>query len=383
MTPEQPEEQARPSMPPVPRDAPASGPAAPGHDPFEPYHPYEPYGSAEDGGEVRAAERSAERAADLAAAEGFHPLRIRPYVSEPGAGSAETTVRPLLVGTVVGHGPDTADLGLFSERYAGREYPQDHDGGHPGYDDRDPYGDEAGEDAQAVLRGRHRRRRRGFVVAAAAVAASALAAGAVAMTGQVMSDEQGSTGYALPDTGSAAPDVTLPADAEPATATTAAAVTQRAATTPRTVPAAVSASPAPSTGAPRSPGTTQSPAAAPTATATPAATATATATTPGPTPTPPAATTPSGGNAPATAQILQLGDTGSSVADLQTRLAEVWVYHGPIDGVFDADVQRAVATFQVWYWVSDAADGSHDGVYGPHTRAALERQTSGWGGHQH
>ncbi|WP_141726153.1 peptidoglycan-binding domain-containing protein, partial [Actinacidiphila rubida] len=66
-----------------------------------------------------------------------------------------------------------------------------------------------------------------------------------------------------------------------------------------------------------------------------------------------------------------------AVEDLQRRLAEVWVYHGAIDGVFDKQVQHAVETFQVWYWVSDAPDGSHDGVYGPNTRAALERQTSG------
>jgi peptidoglycan hydrolase-like protein with peptidoglycan-binding domain len=78
-----------------------------------------------------------------------------------------------------------------------------------------------------------------------------------------------------------------------------------------------------------------------------------------------------------------LGDTGAAVADLQRRLTAVWVYHGPIDGVFDAEVQQAVATFQVWYWVSDAPDGSHNGVYGPNTRAALERQTTGSGKHKH
>jgi hypothetical protein len=367
VAPEHPEEQERPT---VPQDTRASGPAAPGHDPFEPYQPYEPYGSAEDGGEIRAAERSAERAADLAAAEGFHPLRIRPYVSEPDDGSAGTTARPLLVGTVVDGGPATADLGLFSERYAGREYPQDH-AGHP---DEDPYPPGAPEDEQAVLRGRHRRRRRGIVVAAAAVAASALAAGAVAMTGQVMNDEQGTTGYALPDTGSATPDVTLPADSEPATATTAAPVTQRAATTPRTTPATAATSPAPTTGTPQPTATTpQSP------TATPATTATS----PGPTPSAPAGPTPTGGATAATSQLLQLGDTGAAVADLQTRLTEVWIYHGPIDGVFSPQLQQAVATFQVWYWVSDASDGSHNGVYGPNTRAALERQTSGHGGHQH
>ncbi len=75
-------------------------------------------------------------------------------------------------------------------------------------------------------------------------------------------------------------------------------------------------------------------------------------------------------------QTLEIGDTGPAVADLQRRLTEVWVYHGPVDGVFDRQVQQAVATFQVWYWVSDAADGAHNGVYGPQTRAVLERQTS-------
>jgi hypothetical protein len=432
MAPEQPEEQERPdtpngsARPPAAASAAGTAPEAaapaalpptrivPGkrpYDPFEPYQPYEPYGSAEDGGEIRAAERSAARAADLAATEGFHPLRIRPYVGEPDEPeAAPTTVRSLLTPAgAAADGPDgpaTADLGLFAEQYAGREYPQDTaDGSHGRYgagagydgdgydgDDRDdreydgdgydshgyadgqdPDGWTAAERAAAAAHGRHRRRRRRIVVAAAAVAASALAAGAVAVTGQVMGDEQDSTGYALPDTASDTPEVTLPADAEPATATTAAPVTERAVRAPRTASPSPSASTAPATTPPASP----TPTGSATASAGPT-TATPTATGSSAPPSSPSTSTPSGDGAPpAAGGVLRLGDSGPAVAGLQRRLTQVWVYDGPIDGVFDEQVRQAVATFQVWYWVSDAPDGSHDGVYGPHTRAVLERQTSG------
>ncbi|MEW1862355.1 peptidoglycan-binding protein [Streptomyces sp. NPDC088194] len=352
----------------VPTAADGTGPTSPGP------------AAEDDAGGIRAAERSAQRAAAVAAVEGFHPLRLRPYVTDPhGDAAGESTVRRLIdtdpPGPVDDDGPAVADLGLFPARYAGVEYAEaPHDGGR----------DAAHAHAVAAARGRHRRRKRGIVVAAAAVAASALAAGAVAVSGQI-GQEQGSTDRALPDQSSSMPDVVLPTDATQSTASSAPAMadpgapratttTTRAAspsatpsTSATTPPATDSATPAGSGGT--SAHVAGSTSAAPGTPAAPSDPATSSGTD---TSTPPASDASS-----AATQVLQLGDSGPAVADLQRRLSEVWVYAGPINGVFNSQTRLAVATFQVWYWVTDAADGSHDGVYGPKTRAALERQTQG------
>jgi len=327
-----------------------------------------PPADGEDTGvEIRAAERSAQRAAAVAATEGFHPLRVRPYVAEPDGltpDTTETALLPLITAAEPGRDASAGtDLGLLPAMYGGLEYAEEK-----------PEQDGPSAAAAAALRGRHRRRRRGLVVMAAAVAASALAAGAVAVTGQVMSDEQGTTDMALPDVPTTAmPDVTLPADAGPGLATTAAPVTH----TPPVSVAAPSVSPSPVTS--RAPVSTAPP---PVVTVPPSAATLlpadpTLAPTTGVTPTP-TSPSPTGQTfVPTTAApVLELGDTGPAVADLQRRLAELWVYHGPVDGVFDHRTKAAVEVFQVWYWVSDAADGSHDGVYGPNTRAALEQHTS-------
>lgn len=312
-------------------------------------------------GEVRAAERSAERAAAFAVTEGFHPLRVRPYVPsehEDTFGGGSTTARALIdVPGADDGGPATQDLGLFPAAYAvigaAQEYPAD-DG---------PAREAA---AVAAAHGRHRRRRRGIVVAAAAVAASALAAGAVAVTGSVMGEEQGGTDRALPEPASAAPDVTLPAGAAPG------AVTEPVKVTPHH-PMRATTAPAPrvtpSTTAPPST-TPASPSPSATASASASASATATAT--------PSGTASTPGNAPAPA-VLQLGSNGPEVQDLQQRLTAVWAYHGPLDGQYDSGVEHAVATFQVWYGVQ----GDPSGVYGPATRAALMAATSSPGSSHH
>jgi peptidoglycan hydrolase-like protein with peptidoglycan-binding domain len=67
-----------------------------------------------------------------------------------------------------------------------------------------------------------------------------------------------------------------------------------------------------------------------------------------------------------------MGDSGPAVADLQIRLAEVLLYRGPFDGVYDNRTRQAVAAFQHWRGIT--ADPS--GVYGPATRAALEATTT-------
>lgn len=339
------------------------------------------------GGAARAAERSAQRAAAVAAAEGFHPLRLRPYVGEPGDGADGTgeagdtgrsTVRRLIDADgsdpAADGGPATADLGLFPAAYSGLEYaPED------GADARAA----AHAHAVAAARGRHRRRRRGIVVAAAAVAASALAAGAVAVTGQIMGDEQGATDRAMPDRSTSMPDVTLPSDATQSTASSAPAMTRTAASpsaTPSGTPstsARATVSPAPpvpaSHGSVVATAGTTVPDASTASANDDAATVPPAGSGPAQDAQPPAP--PADAGTPASAQVLQLGDSGPAVAELQRRLEQVWVYSGPVDGVFDKRVQLAVATFQVWHWVSDASDGSRDGVYGPKTRAALESRT--------
>ncbi|NUS12767.1 MAG: hypothetical protein HOY69_15430 [Streptomyces sp.] len=287
------------------------------------------------GGESRAAERSAQRAAALAVTEGFHPLRVRPYVGDPDEGYGGTTARPLIDVDPDG-GPATTDLGLFPTAYAemeaAEEYPQELPG------------DRGAAEPPVVApaaHGRHRRRRRGIIVAAAAVAASALAAGAVAVTGSVMGEESSGT-RAQPEPSAATPDVTLPADAAPGAVTEPVAVTHhpmRATTTP----------------APKVTPTSATPSASATTTAPPSASASAT-----PSQSPSSTPTTAGG-------VLALGASGPEVLDLQRRLNAVWVYHGPQNGQYDQRTQEAVATFQLWYGVQ----GDPSGTYGPATRAAL------------
>lgn len=317
-------------------------------------------------GEARAAERSAARAAALADTEGFHPLRIRPYVTGDPADTlgGGTTARPLIDVDPDG-GPATTDLSLFAAEYAA-----DPEG--PAYLPRRP------EDELAALgghgmHGRHRRRRRGVVVAAAALTASALAAGAVAMTGAVTGEEQKGE-HALPEPAAATPDVTLPADAAPG-----AAVTE---------PVPVTQHPMRATTAPAPPKAT----ATASATASPSASATPSAPAPGSTATPSESTTPSpSATATATASALRYGDSGAAVADLQQRLTQVWCwdrpcYSGALDGSYDQDVVQAVGNFQSANWQLGLVQRDGWGVYGQATRTALVAATSsggGDGGHSH
>lgn len=73
------------------------------------------------------------------------------------------------------------------------------------------------------------------------------------------------------------------------------------------------------------------------------------------------------------ARILQLGDVGDDVADLQARLAEIGYYTGPIDGDFGPLTEDAVFRFQQDY------DLQEDGIAGDQTFAALGGSFSGGG----
>ncbi|MFE9460426.1 peptidoglycan-binding protein [Streptomyces californicus] len=77
---------------------------------------------------------------------------------------------------------------------------------------------------------------------------------------------------------------------------------------------------------------------------------------------------------PEAPRTLSVGSTGPDVAELQRRLAQVRVFHGPNDGVFDDDLADAVHRFQ---WIRGVDE--EGGVYGPATRAALVAETSGAG----
>ncbi|MGW6629741.1 peptidoglycan-binding domain-containing protein [Streptomyces anulatus] len=154
------------------------------------------------------------------------------------------------------------------------------------------------------------------------------------------------------------------------------------------------ASVAPSPSASATPHRTQSPSAtpstsppssaSPTKSREPAPTATASASA---SPTASASPAPDGGTPPAapsaappaglTGGSLRPGDRGPEVAELQNRLKEVWLYAGPSDGNYNDQVRSAVVIYQSYQDIQ----GDPTGVYGPNTRRALEAETNGRGRH--
>ncbi|MFD3918045.1 peptidoglycan-binding protein [Streptomyces sp. NPDC058595] len=75
---------------------------------------------------------------------------------------------------------------------------------------------------------------------------------------------------------------------------------------------------------------------------------------------------------------LRLGDSGPEVEELQRRLSEVWLYNGGYDGQYSDRVETAVRVYQSY----KSIEGDPSGVYGPGTRRALEAETSGQGREQ-
>ncbi|MGP3921763.1 peptidoglycan-binding domain-containing protein [Streptomyces sp. 8N616] len=71
--------------------------------------------------------------------------------------------------------------------------------------------------------------------------------------------------------------------------------------------------------------------------------------------------------------VLRRGDSGHGVYELQVRLLQVPNLYGDrdIDGLYDIEVQEAVARFQEWYGIR----GDERGVYGDNTRRDLESRT--------
>ncbi|MBK3575149.1 peptidoglycan-binding protein [Streptomyces sp. MBT65] len=300
----------------------------------------------------------AARTAEAAAAEDFDPLRIRPYVElegdpqerTPPAASAlpegETQRLPAVEETMVLRAvppappaqaettllptvpppPNATDLSLFEG---------DGDAPEPPTSTDSP-----------------RRHRRTVLLAAA---------GAVVLVAVVAGFASGVFSYETPSRDEAAPqDIRA---SVPITSKSAAPVTPS--TSGSTSAQPTSASPTPSLSETPSPTASSTPSATPSRSTRPSPTPTATTTTSSA-----AATDRQGGSSPAA--VLQRGDEGPEVTELQLRLAQLNLYTGPDNGIFDKQVQTSVRTYQLARGIQ--SDGL--GVYGAATRARLESETT-------
>lgn len=320
--------------------------------------------------EERAAEQQriaeqhhAERSAQMAAAEDFDPLRIRPYVT---LGGEDATVAGAGPSRERGHAPDgqpgdaATTMPLFLDPAGPGPLPGTTAPGHP-----------AGLSGPALLMtGRdpvQPRRRRPFA-ALVAGAAVVTVVGTAAFVGGLFDggrDREADLDQALPSTVASLPEEGIEPSAS-ASASASPSASRSASGSPSATAsesASASASPSASASASRSASASASRSAA--ASSSPAATAGSSA---------PAAVAP-----PAQTQggaTLKLGDSGPEVAELQRRLQEAWVLaQGPTDDDYSERVEKAVHDFQIWWGVQ----GDPEGVYGPNTRSRLEGATSGRG----
>ncbi|MFJ8055964.1 peptidoglycan-binding protein [Streptomyces sp. NPDC096142] len=287
-------------------------------------------GDADDAGETQR----------LPAVEETMPLRaVPPSAPSPGT-QEETSVLPTLRAPS-DTTPNATDLSLFED-------------GGVGADGGDARGDWAGEGANADADDQNppnspdspRRRRTALL----AVAGAVVAVTAVAGFGGLFSYEPPSRDDAAPQ------DVRANVPTESESAASAPATTSGS---PSTEPTTASPTPSPSE--------TPSPTASPTPSATPSESANP-STTPTPTAIAPAASATSSIPAP----VLQRGDEGPEVTELQLRLAQVRLYIGPDNGIFDKQVQNSVRTYQLARGIT--TDGP--GVYGTKTRSSLESETA-------
>ncbi|WP_351232060.1 peptidoglycan-binding domain-containing protein [Streptomyces sp. NPDC002133] len=272
------------------------------------------------------AERSAGRSAEIAEAEDFDPLRIRPYVTLGSPPEASGPPPESLAAGQSGPGPDTSMDGPATQEIV-YEY------------------ELTAPAAGPVPDGPVRRRGPGVLIAAAAVVA---VLGTAAFAGGLLSADEGGE-RALPDIETMEPFLSgVPeASVDPS--------------------ASKKASPSPSASASASASVPASPS------GTASASGTAVAAAPGS----PSTTTRATGQvsqSPATSAApltLRPGDNGAEVVELQERLDQIRLYDGPPHGHYDGRVEDAVATYQQYRGI----DSDPEGVYGPATRRALEADT--------
>ncbi|WMX47277.1 peptidoglycan-binding domain-containing protein [Streptomyces roseicoloratus] len=365
-----------------------------------------------------ACERAQAQAAEQAAAEDFHPLRIRPYVTlsatedEAGTPAATEAQGAAYENPYGGYEPGRADdrpgtapAGHPADFRAGNpadfrtghpdgvpggipgglpigipggvpgDFPGGFPGDHPnatttaahpnGFPGEPPNGFPAGhpdDDGPALTlayapegRGAVRRRGRGAViagvVAAAVVSTAALAAALIA-------GDDGTDDLAgVPEVTTSASENVAVSEAPTSTPSSSASASAD--------PSPTSASPSPSASASASP----SPTAARTRSTDPSAPPTRTA--PAAPARPSVTTAPSYG--PSEPPTLSLGSSGEEVSELQRRLWELGLYDGPVNGSYGRKVERAVERYQSYMYIEEDPRG----VYGPHTREALEAVTEG------
>ncbi|MFJ7154506.1 peptidoglycan-binding protein [Streptomyces sp. NPDC101118] len=196
--------------------------------------------------------------------------------------------------------------------------------------------------------GRNRGGRKGLPLM---VAAAVAVVGVAALTAGLFSDD-GEADRALPDPKLSAPAITVAPDG------------------PSGAPEARSADPSASSdedsdedGAEES--------ASPTATTEAAPTRDPSDASGDPTPNPTRTKASTGTPSATTAPTLSEGDQGPEVVELQQRLKEAGYYWGPANGRYSRKLEDAVARFQQYAHVQEDPRG----VYGPETRATLERFT--------
>ncbi|MFE4610653.1 peptidoglycan-binding protein [Streptomyces niveus] len=291
-----------------------------------------------------------ERAA-IAAAEDFHPLRIRPYVAlkEPD-GATPSTPPPSLLS------PPHDEDGGEGDRSEGADPAETMRLSLPGLRTAAP-GAAAANPERAGGRKRFARVALTAAAVVAVIGAASFAGGL--FTGDGGGDEATSdlnsglpTASARPDpSASSTTSASAPGPASPSTTVSGSAKGTGTGT------ASASAS-KPAKDGPSSPDTGP---AAPGAPSTPASASDGTRTTQGPE---------AGSGA-----TLRRGDDGAEVEELQRRLSEIWLYNDDYDGRFGERVEAAVRVYQSY----KSIEGDPSGAYGPNTRRALEAETSGNG----
>ncbi|WP_274557870.1 peptidoglycan-binding domain-containing protein [Streptomyces spiramyceticus] len=289
----------------------------------------------------------AERTAQVAAAEDFNPLRIRPYVTLEEPAPGEAPPRPV-VAYLDGDAAVTMPLGVVSGSGA------EPDGTAAMDAVNDPANDPFAFPSPFEEPSGHPRQRRRPAALWLAVGTAAVAVvGTAAFAGGVFTGVEEEE-RALPDTVTSAPSAS---DGPERSASES---------------AAESKSPSASASTSTSPSATPSPSASLTASAGPSPSSSRPVTaTPSATPSTARATGAVEEEPETSGVTLSRGDRGPEVVELQDRLSQIRLYSGPENGHFSERVEDSVRTFQSYMSV----EGDPEGTYGPNTRRALEAQT--------